>query len=382
MRPRTFILLIVVLVVAVIAFLLIFFLRPEMLGRGEAEATAVVEQAQQEPGLPTPTPTPEVVYETVVVARTDLPVGERITAQLITLERRPETNVAVTAGVTFDDPALVVGRIVKTHISRGQEILRPMLALNPSDIDTLGSDLALYIEQGQVSVAFPINKFSGAAYGMRPGDLLDAFMSLALVDLDEEFQTRLPNIVERVNEQSLIEGQAFLFPATTEGRLELIPILNTVASIAPGQGKEPIPRNVTQLTLQQMEVLWVGSWRNPNSDMQQEFGADAVQGNVVIPEGQPQPQPTKQRPEDNPDVIILGMSPQDALALKWALDTGIDIDLVLRAQGDRSVFVTTSVSLPLFFEQGILAEPVPRPVGLEPRIDALPTPGVPVSPPQ
>ncbi len=88
------------------------------------------------------------------------------------------------------------------------------------------------------------------------------------------------------------------------------------------------------------------------------------------------------RPEDQPDVVILSMTSQDALTLKWALDTGIDIDLVLRAQGDNSLFVTTSVSLPQIVEQGVLTIPEPAEVGLEPRVDLVPTPGVPPVPGQ
>jgi len=314
-----------------------------------------------------------------------LPVGERIREELVTVERRPETNVAVVAGVTFSDPELVIGQIVKTRVTRGQEIIRPMLALNPSDISSLGSDLGLYVDQGEVAVAFPINRFSGAAYAMRPGDSMDALMSLAMVEIDEQFQTIRPNIVQRVFEADLLGGLAFLFPPTSEGRLELISVINSVAQIGPGQGEEQIPRKVTQLTLQQMEVLWVGNWLDPLSGLTQEFNADApIVPPTPVPdeEGQPAPvpTPTKERPEDQPDVVILSMSAQDALTLKWAMEVGIDIDLVLRAQGDNSVFVTTSVSLPQIVEQGVLTIPQPFTFGLEPRVDLVPTPGLPDSP--
>jgi len=390
MRPRTFILLILVLVVFVAAVVLFFVFRSgdggpldSVLPGSDEPVEQAVESAPQEPGQPPPTPTPEVQFVPVVVAVTDLPVGERIRSDLIVLENRPETNVAVVAGVTFSDPDQVEGQILKTAVSEGQEILRPMLALNPSDIASMGSDLSLYIDQGEVAVAFPINQFSGAAYAMRPGDLVDAFMTMRMVDLDPEFQTELPNIVERVDEAALQDGSAFLFPETKDGRLELIPNLNSVALIAPGEGKEPIPRRVSQLTLQQMEVIWVGTWREPRLSMGQEFDADAIHDSLAVPTAVPGDALPSEDPraEDRPDVIILSMSSQDALALKWALESGTDIDLVLRAQGDNSVFTTTSVSLPQAFEQGVLAAPESSEVGLQPRIDVVPTPGVPVNPP-
>ena len=394
MRPRTIILLILVLVVAAFAVVYFLFLYPGGSLLGGGEDTATVQQAEQpsqpttqeEPGEPLTTPTPERQFEEVVVAVVDLPVGERIRPDLVRVERRPAENIAILAGVTFSDPDEVVGELVKTFIGKGQEILKPMIALSPSDITSIGSDLSLYVDDGKVAVAFPIDKFTGAAYAMRPGDLVDAFMTLQMVDIDEEFQTKLPNIEQRVNESALLAGQAFLFPPTNQGRLELIPNINAVALIGPGGGKQAVPRRVTQLTLQQMEVLWVGSWRNPAASMGQEFDADAVTdqeqaaAQAALSRGE-YPPGIRERPENNPDAIILSMTAQDALALKWAQDVGINIDLVLRAQGDFTQFVTTSVSLPQLFEQGILTAPAPTNVSLEPPVDEVPVPSLPDTPP-
>lgn len=394
MRPRTIILLILVILVAALAAIYLFFLRPEggLFGGNDdvAETQPVEEQAgtetQTEPGDPLPTATPERQFEDVVVSIVDLPIGERIRPDLVRVEQRPAENVAVVAGVTFSDPEEVVGELVRTFVGQGQEILRPMIALSPSDITAIGSDLSLYIDQGEVAVAFPIDKFTGAAYAMRPGDLVDAFMTLQMVDVDEEFQTKLPNIEQRVNESALLAGQAFLFPPTQQGRLELIPNLNAVALIAPGVGKEAIPRRVTQLTLQQMEVLWVGSWRDPGASMNQEFNANAITtgeltaAQDLLAQGS-YPPGVSLRPEQNPDAVILSMTAQNALALKWALETGINIDLVLRAQGDVTQFVTTSVSLPQLFEQGVLAVPATSDVSLEPPVDEVPVPVLPPNPP-
>lgn len=395
MRPRTFILLILVLVVAAVAVIAFFFLRSgdnplaDLLPGNEQ--SQVEDDSPQEPGAPTPTATPETSFVSVVVARVKLPVGEMITEDLIDVELRPDDNVAVLAQVTFDQADQVVGQIVKTEIPAGQEILRPMLALNPTDLASLGSDLSLYVDQGRVAVAFPINRLSGAAYAMRPGDLVDVFMSLTLVEVDEEFQTALQNYEERVFEPDLLEGRSFLFPETLQGRLEVIPGLNIVGLIGPSSGQKQIPRQVTQLTLQQVQVVWMGNWLDPINGYAPEFASDAIMSATPTPvpvdgqaDGQPAPgpTPTKQRPEDRPDVVILSMTAQDALALKYALETGIDISLVLRSQGDSSVFITTSVSLPQIVEQGVLTIPEPNPFSLEPRIELVPTPGLPDVPQQ
>jgi Flp pilus assembly protein CpaB len=388
MRPRTFILLILVLVVAAVAVIAFFLLRSgdnllaDLLPGNNQQQ--VEESDAQEPGLPPPTATPDTNYVPVVVARVKLPVGELITEELIKVERRPDDNVAVLAQVTFDQADQVIGQIVKTEIPAGQEILRPMLALNPTDLASLGSDLSLYVDQGRVAVAFPISHLSGAAYAMRPGDLVDVFMSLTLVEVDEDFQTALLNLEERVFEPDLLEGRAFLFPKALQGRLEVIPGLNIVGLIGPSREQTQIPRKVTQLTLQQVQVLWVGNWLDPVNGYAPEFSSEAVLSATPVPaaaggDGQavPLPTPTKQRPEDRPDVVILSMSAQDALALKYALETGIDVALVLRSQGDSSVFITTSVSLPQIVQQGLLAIPQQNTFSLEPRIELVPTPGLP-----
>jgi len=95
----------------------------------------------------------------------------------------------------------------------------------------------------------------------------------------------------------------------------------------------------------------------------------------------PTPTPIPERVEKRPDVVILSLPVQDALALKWARDVGINMNLVLRAQGDRTVFVTTSVTLPQIVEQGGLTIPEVGTVGLEPRADEVSPPSLPPKPP-
>lgn len=394
MRPRTFILLILVLLVLVGAAGAVFFFTTggdqiaDLLGIGDDSGPAQTNgepETQEEDTGPSPTATPEVRFVPVVVAVTDLPVGQRITEELVRIETRPDDNVAVVAGVTFDDPELVVGQIIKTKVSSGQEIIRPMLALNPTDLVTMGSDLALYVDQGRVSVAVPIDRYSGAAFAMRPGDLVDVLMSLKAVELDPEFQTARPNVWIRVFEPGLLEGTEFLFGQTSEGRLEFIPELGTPGVVGPRLGETQIPRRVTQLTIQQAEVIWLGSWSDPENGLEQVFPADTV---LTVEQTQEEVDPelqgvqaTPQLVRVSPDIVILSMTVQDALAYKFSLETGVEIHLALRSQGDNSVFITTSVSLPQLVDQGILTIPEPSDFGLDPRVDLVPTPGVPDIPP-
>ncbi len=391
MRLRTFILLILVLIlVGALALVLLgnsgtgplagFFNRG-----GDEDNGAVVEETDgedtSEPLLPPPTATPGL--EDVVVAKINIPVGTMLTDDLLEVQRWPRTNIALQGGYTFTDTARLVGRIAKVDVSRGQSILSPMLALNPTDIASFGSDLALYVPFGQVAVAFPVDRFNGAALAMRPGDAVDVMMTLRIVDIDPQFGTVLPNQIERVIQSALLNGEPFLFPAVSNGRLEFIPEVNQVAAIVPStlalDGQDfteglPIPKRITQLTIQQARVLYVGTWVDPKELEQQQLAAQAAAQAGEDGAAGPTPTPIPSRLETIPDVVILSMSSQDALALNWAMIRGVDINLVLRSPGDQTVFVTTSVSLPQIIDQGGLAIPEQSNFDLHPSMEDVTLP--------
>lgn len=400
MRPRTFLLIILILILAAAAVVLFLVLGggldvAGLLGNnGEAPVVGELaggEGAGAESAQADATATPDVRFVPVVVARVEVPAGARIQQDYVEIELRPETNIAVQAGYTFGEVEEVAGRIARVPIARGQSVLNSMIALSPSDLASMGSDLALYVDQGRVALAVPINRYSGAAYAMRPGDLVDMIMSLSFVGIDEEFQTARPNFSERVDPFALQEGRAFLFEKTAEGRLELIPGVNIVATIGPaGQGSWEygqllqIPRRVTQLTIQQAQVLWVGTWQLGGVE------ATQVQAQATpVPQGQeaqaesPSAEATPEfaRRERQPDMVIVSLTPQDALALKWAMDRGIEVDLALRGQGDTTVFATTAVSLPQMVEQGGLTIPERGEFDIHPRADDVEPPSLPPVPP-
>ncbi len=378
MRLRTFILLILVLILVAALALILFgnsgsgplanFFNNRNGGDGETPAEVTDDAGIDEPLQPPPTATPGL--ESVIVARANIPVGTMLTDDLLEMQRWPQTNIALQGGYTFTDTARLVGRIAKVDISRGQSLLSPMLALNPTDIASFGSDLALYVPFGQVAVAFPVDRFNGVALAMRPGDSVDLLMTLRIVDTDPQFGTILPNQIERVIQSALLAGRPFLFPPVTNGRLEFVPEINQVAAIYPStislDGQDfteglPIPKRVTQLTVQQAKVLYVGTWNDSRELEQQQIAARAAaEAAAQAGEGgnaAPTPTPIPSRLERTPDVVILSMSSQDALALNWAMIRGVNINLVLRSPGDQTVFVTTSVSLPQIIDQGGLAIP-------------------------
>jgi Flp pilus assembly protein CpaB len=387
MRLRIFLLLFLILLVVAVAVVVVvsglgglslFTGGGGNSGDNTAETTQTDGATQEEPGLPPPTATPELRFVEVLVARVRLTPGSRITADLLLTELRPEDNVAVRAGYTFSDPTQLEGQIVGTEIAPGQAVLSSMLALNAADLTSFGSDLSLYIPRGNVAVAFPINQFSGIGYAMRPGDRVDVMMSIVLQRVDEEFQSPLPNVLQVVDPEALLDGKEFLFPDTINGRLEFIPEINAIALIIPGGSGTIYNREVTQLTIQQAEVLWVGTWEDPREDAR---NGDGSIGSYNPESPQPTATPFPARVETRPDLVVLSLTAQDALVLKWALETGINVDLTLRSQGDSTVFVTTSVSLPQMVEQSGVTIPEQGEFREFPPIGAVPPPGVPAVPP-
>ncbi len=435
MRPRTFILVILIVVVLAVLAVLFFINRSNgALGGGSDDqptesAETTPADGEQGPVEPLPTATPSVFLQTVVVARLDLPVGTRLTEKLLMVEERPNTNIALQGGYTFESMDELIGQIIKVDIQKSDAILRPMLAIEASDLASFGSDLSLYVDRGKVAVAFPLTAFhdadllpieitsgvspltpeedpryldriaqeKGIAFAMRPGDMVDVMMTAQIVEIDPEFRTALPNLSERVIESELSEGFLFFFPQTFQGRLEFIPEINQVVQIIPSAnptaGLDVLPKRVTQLAIQQAEVLWVGTWFNRKElegllvDAALDAAVQAAQGESG--EGEESGESTEQTTEPivfeeppsvlsrlnpRPDVVILSMSPQDAIALKWAIERGIDIDLALRAQGDTQTFDTASVSLFQIIEQGGVAVPPPADFDLDPRPEAVSIP--------
>ncbi|MCA9936118.1 MAG: hypothetical protein H6662_07165 [Ardenticatenaceae bacterium] len=430
MRLRTFILIILIVIIGgTAATLWVLNNNSNENNAANVDGTAVDNTSGEEPGVPAPTPTPSIRFEPVVVARVDIPIGQRLTSDLLDTEVRPHTNIALQGGYTYSTIEDLIGEIVRTPISEGQAILSPMLALNSTDLASFGSDLALYIDQGKVAIAFPLrmpdeetsfnSALRGVAFAMRPGDFVDVMMTASALDLDPEFGTALPNCTYRVDEQGLVEGRAFLFPAAIQGRLEFTPGINQVIEIVPGAlpnggagicetaAQPPIPKRVTQLTLQNVEVIWVGTWQTQESLVEKlaptpapvvsetpeaEQTGDTAETDTGVNSANIDTSPTHiclspvtnelipcpvVRDTNKPDVLILSMTTQDALVLKWALERGIDIDLALRAQGDQTVFFTSSVSLPQIINEGLLFIPEPYESDLAPRVDEAPVPSLP-----
>lgn len=371
------VLIIIVLLVAVGALFLLRFMQPappEAATNGQPTSEANDNNE------------PEINYINVIVADEDIQRGARLSVEVVRIMQWPDLPDAqppadaLIVGPNEGDPGLeqVEGRIARVDIVQGQPILNSMLTpgTEPTTFGEAGSDAALLIPQGQVAVALPISRLSSVAYAVREGDHVDIMMSFRFVNVDEDFQTITPNRgVLITDDPTMLFSPLFEFDYDL-GREESGPF-GTTLLVFPNLA-EPLqrPRQATQLMIDNAVVLRVGQW--PYTDIYEPIIVTAVPPATAAPatqEGTPAPAtqevvPTS-TPVPPPDIITLIMGRQDALVLKYALETGATIDLALRSYQDNAItdIQTETVTLQYIIDFYNVTIPPALPIAQDPRID-------------
>jgi Flp pilus assembly protein CpaB len=338
--------------------------------------------------IPTPETIP-VVYLVQPVAR-----GETIPAEKLALTDLPKGNVPQ---VYFSDMGEVIGKIASFDLQQGTFVTQSMVVDNVVDLigSEVGSKHAAMIPAGMVAFPVPINRFSSVAYGITRGDRVNVIVTLAMADLDTEFQSKLPNYTAGVvdpgpqvlgtnlNEGS--EQQFILVPesifrnivsqtytaaaSSPAGRAEQDTILNQPFYYVPSE--EQRSRIVSQTVLQNIVVLNVGTFPLYNAE------GEEVQLVTPTPEGfEPGDEEVAPRGPETvpPDIVTLIMWPQDAVTLNFLIYSGAEITLALRSAGDDTQTLTDAVTLQYLMDVYRIPLPAKLPYGLEPRIDELEAP--------
>lgn len=312
----------------------------------------------------------------IVIAIQDLPRGLTIPEDGIAIQPWPE-DALPEAGNYFVDMNDVIGRIARTDIFRGSPVLGRQVVDNLYEVAQTGSDAAalmagLPADRSWTAVSVPLDPtgIGQVAYGLQPGDYVDIIMSFLFVDVDEGFQTRLPNtisVITRAETGELVIG------APRSGRVEASTLSPEGVLVGPSESAQR-PRLVTQRTITDAWVVHVGYFPPGGNIVGATPTPIAVEEPPAAPgEAQPGTPPTAAPTATAyaPTIITLAVTPQDALALVWAIDSQLPITLALRAAGDRSVTQTEAVSLQYMIQNFNITQPASLPFSLEPPIRSV-----------
>lgn len=343
-------------------------------------AAVLLVLASQTPSSSTapPSETPVVQEATVILAAQNIPRGALIQADALYSARFPKDMVVETM---VTDTAQVIGHYARTEIARGMPISLSMVTLKQGDLLETGSTAALAIEPGLTAIAIPMSRLSGVAYAVQDGDVVDVIVSTMFVDVDPEFQTILPNISSAFASSdglpitglvgdniTVSERQITMIVGEPRpvGRVQADPSTNELLYVRPSEAQRP--RLVTQRIVQMARVLHVGTF-----PLQEAAVAAPVQTQPTEGEQQVQQVPLQVLP----DIITLIVTPQDALALNFAVKAGFDIVLTLRAPNDIEPTMTNSVTLKYLIDYYGMTIPSKEAYGLQPRRDDIVKPVLP-----
>jgi Flp pilus assembly protein CpaB len=286
----------------------------------------------------------------------------------------PNDAVIVEAG---QDPLQViqeqvVGRVTRTDIEREQPILRAALADNLTDLARVGSDIGAQLPAGMEAIALPIDQLSSVAFGVQPGDRVDLIFTFQVLDVDQEFQSALPNWIYLIEYGSFSEDGARIAaqvvpqPDAAYGRIDTIPP-GELANVVPSEPQRP--RVVSQRAILDAMVLYVGQVPADGQVLSSASSSDAQRNDGSSGDAQ--------RASTDPDVVVLGVTPQDTVVISWAVNAGVDVNLVIRSVQDVPNAATSSVTLQYIFETYNVPVPPKLPYGLEPTLRDAPAAGQP-----
>lgn len=258
---------------------------------------------------------PEVVEappttKKVVFAVEDIAAGKPIDPAIAELRDWPIDSSPPDALTNVAD---LSGKYAKSDIYAGQIIQSRMLATGRQLAET-GELASALVPEGMVAYPFPISELSGVAYALTSGDHVDVLVTFRFLDVDRASQVVLP----------LIRGE--------EGEI---------------QGVQ-VPRLTSQLTLQNIEVLKVGSWYTPPPVTEQRTSSQ---------QAAPTPAP--------PGVITLLVSQQDALVLQYARQVRATVEFALRNPNDETLVTTEPVTLDYILSRFNVTVPTRRDQSLQ-----------------
>jgi len=315
-------------------------------------------------GAPQATATPAVRLVDVVVAGQQIPKTALIDDTMLATVQLPEDTVVSSM---IRDRAQVIGKYAKYQLDQGHFITSADIAESSLQIPQGGSEAARLVPPGMVALSIPMTRLGSAAYGIRDGDHINLILTTLFVDVDPAFQSILPNTAGSVS-LAPASGQqtASIAAGSPVGRTEIDPVLNAPIYVIPSEAQRP--RLVSQMVLQDVQVLHVGNFKLPEQEMAQQPAA---------PQAGPTPTTTPAPQITAPDVITLIVSPQDAVTLTYLIYSGGKMSMALRGVDDQTRVQTESATLQFLLSQYGITIPAKLSNAMTPALTQLTDPALP-----
>jgi pilus assembly protein CpaB len=301
----------------------------------------------------------------VYVAGQNIPLGGKITADVLNTKTLPQTMVTADMYTTADKADLLNNKIASIPLSQGTFITKGEVTDASQTVAIPGPSWATVIPPGMVAASVPTSRFSLSSYGVADGAHVNVNVCLSFVDLDTNFQSALPNytsIVTAPGSGTLTLGIHSEMQPSTDGRIELEPSLQQPKLVIPSEPQHS--RVVCQTVLQDVVVMKVGDFSQVSSSQ-------------TAAQQQQQQQQQTSAPTVAPDLITLLVSPQDADMLDYLVFIKAQIMFVLRNPNDQSRQATNAITLQYALSQDNIPIPAKLPYGTQPTIGALTQPVLP-----
>lgn len=349
---------ILIVIVALVIVVVLPALNPPPAPVVEDPNTGEQVVVQQPDATPLPTATP-IIFVDLVVAVQELPRGIVIPPNAVALRPWPQDAAPLNGITSLED---VIGMRARTDIFREQPILSNMVVEDLTSAAHVGSDAAAVLPEGLRAVSIPVDRLTSIAYAPQDGDRVDLIVSMLFVDVDEAFQSIVPN---RLTLFQVAEDGTITFQEGIEGRLDSTSLGPVIVSPSERQR----PRLVTQMTIQDALIIHMGNFP-PDGRF---IGVPPTPTPVPV-EGEeggggtpPPPTPTPPRP----DIVTLGVTPQEAVVLTWFIEAKVPVTLALRSASDTARVGTSEVTLDYLMAQYGISLPGKRPFSIEPAITSI-----------
>jgi Flp pilus assembly protein CpaB len=368
------------LLLGLIAFL---YLSGGLGGNGTPDVVDVpTPEVEVGEGTPQPVavqPTPAVSGEvsdliSVVVSIQTVPRGWRMTEEELALDLRRADEVGNNVITNLED---AVGLYARTDIFQGETLTFDALIKDPTLAGVEEYGPSSLIPEGYVAQGVPMDRLSSVAYGLAAGDFVDVMVTFLIYEIDEEFQTLLQNSAAFVFETVTPGGEDGGEPQVDQsilildpfGRFETLPN-GDLALITPSEEQRPVQ---VSFVLQGAKVIQVGPYFPPDivavptPTPTPDPGATPTPEAGVVPTATPLP----------PDVIVLAMTPQQQLVMKYAVESAANIDYALRGPDDGQVYAVDNIDLNYFLSRFNIEPPIDYGYTVSP-VFATVTPAAPV----